>query len=162
MRAPNDTRPAFPEKWAWLFPLTYVAHILEEYWAGEGFYRWIARFTNWEMPPAQFLFLNALAWLLMVAGILLLRKTSSMRWLIISYAVTVLLNGSLHLAGSLYTGTYSPGLITGLLLWWPLGIMTLVRFWKITTRRAFRAGILIGFIIHVALFLLILLVRTFE
>ena len=30
------------ERWIWLFPVTYLAHIAEEFWAPPTFYRWDA------------------------------------------------------------------------------------------------------------------------
>jgi hypothetical protein len=148
------------EDWIWLFPATYLIHAMEEYWCGEGFYRWAARIIGWGMTPAQFVWINGTAWLLMVASILVFRKTPSVRWLTITYATVALVNGFAHFVGSLWTWTYSPGVISGVLLWIPLGAATFYRAWKgEVTRRSFVYGLLVGALIHGMIFLVLLSVR---
>jgi hypothetical protein len=140
----------------WLFPVTYLAHIAEEYWGDVGFPAWLSKVAGVDLPPAQFLSLNCGAWVLMVVGSVMVLKIESMRWLLISFATVVLLNGLLHLAASLVTVSYSPGLFTGLLLWVPLGALVLFGSRTSTTRRAFRAGVIVGIAIHAIVSLLAL------
>ncbi len=147
------------EDWAWLFPATYLVHAMEEYWGGEGFYRWMAKIFGWGMTPREFVNINTTAWLLMVGSILVFRRTPSIRWLTISYGTVALVNGFAHLLGSIWTMTYSPGVVSGTLLWIPLGLVTLYRGWKGATRRSFFYGVLVGLLIHAVLFLVLLSVR---
>ena len=143
------------EDWIWLFPLTYLIHATEEYLCGEGFYRWVSRIIGRGMTPDQFIAINSFAWVMMVASILMLRKTPSVRWLTITFASVVFINGVAHLVGSIWTNTYSPGAISGLLLWIPLGAATFYRAWKRVTRRSFVAGVLVGAAIHAVLFMVL-------
>lgn len=146
----------FARESVWLFPITYLAHIAEEYWAGEGFPAWVSRIADVELTPNRFLGLNGIAWVLMCVGSLLVLKSASMRWLSVTFGTVVLLNGLLHLAASMVTVSYSPGSFTGLLLWAPLGAVTLLRAWTSTTRRTFRAGVIVGLAIHAVVSLLAL------
>ena len=160
MKAPPTPRQKrLFERWAWLFPATYLLHVMEEYWGGEGFYRWITRIMGSGMTPTEFVAINAGAWLLMVASILLFRRTPSIRWLIISLGTVVMVNGLAHLAGSVWTGTYSPGVVSGTLLWIPLGLVTLYRGWHGATGRSFFSGVVVGLLIHALLFLVLLFGR---
>ena len=134
--------------WCWLFPVTYLVHIAEEYWGGEGFPAWLSRMTNIRLGPAEFLLMNGLAWLLMIVGILLVLQSRAMHWLLASFGTVVLLNGVLHLIGSLITNSYSPGLVSGIALWVPLGLFTLFRLRRRLTNRSFRAGVLVGVAMH--------------
>jgi hypothetical protein len=143
------------EDWIWLFPLTYLIHALEEYFGGEGFYRWVARIIGRGMTPEQFVSINSFALLMMIAGVLIFRKTPSVRWLTITFATITFINGVAHLAGSILTGTYSPGLVSGVLLWIPLGAATFYRARGRVTRRSFIAGLLVGAVIHALLFLVL-------
>lgn len=147
------------EDWIWLFPLTYLIHALEEYWGGEGFYRWVARVIGRGMTPEQFIIINSLAWLMMIAGVMIFRKTPSVRWLTISFATIVFINGAAHLAGSILTNTYSPGVVSGVLLWIPLGAATFYRAWKRVTRCSFISGLLVGALIHALLFAVLASIR---
>jgi hypothetical protein len=150
----NATRhESFTGSWAWLFPLTYLVHIAEEYWG--GFPAWIARFWGVESSSGNFLSWNGGALVMMAVGVWLVLKTKSYRWLLVSYATVVLINGLVHAGASALTKSYSPGLISGLLLFIPLGVHTL--FWRArrrVNRRTFRAGVIVGFLMHMFVFLL--------
>ncbi|HEY0005994.1 MAG TPA: HXXEE domain-containing protein [Pyrinomonadaceae bacterium] len=145
---PEDLRG----QWVWLFPATYLVHIAEEYLG--DFPGWVSSFGYARITPSDFLQLNALAWLLMVLGIILALITPHMRWVIISFGTIVFLNGLAHSLASIATASYSPGLISGLLLWIPLGAWTLRRARRSATRRSLLAGIVAGFLIHAVVSLL--------
>jgi hypothetical protein len=138
----------WPAAWGWLFPATYAIHLLEELWGGEGFTAWVGRVWGVELAPRTFLVWNAVALLLMVAGVALTPRCKHLRWLFVAYAVAFLLNAVSHLAAGLYTATYSPGLISSLLLWPPLAAWTLLRYRKTLGRRSRRAGLLVGLLMH--------------
>ncbi|MBC7908972.1 MAG: HXXEE domain-containing protein [Pyrinomonadaceae bacterium] len=149
MSITGETREKkFAGTWAWLFPLTYLAHIAEEYWVGEGFPAWFSRLSGVELTPARFLALNRFALALMAVGIILALTVPPLRWLLISFGTVILINALAHAVGSAVTRSYSPGLISGLLLWLPLGALTLRRAWILRSRRAFWSGVMVGVLLH--------------
>jgi len=148
---------SWPAAWGWLFPASYAIHILEEWWGGEGFTAWLASVAGVELAARQFLYWNALALLLTAVGVALTLRFRNLRWLLLAYGVAFLLNALSHLAASLYTVTYSPGLFSGLLLWLPLGALALLRFRKTLSRRGRRAGLLVGLLMHAVVLALTLL-----
>ena len=143
---------SFVGNWAWLFPLSYVIHIAEEYWG--GFPAWIARFWGVESSLNNFLSWNGGALFVMTMGVAFVLKSKSYRWLLVSFGTTMLINGFAHAVGSVATLSYSPGLVSGLLLFVPLGLVTLRRARASVNRRSFRAGVILGFILHGAVVLL--------
>jgi hypothetical protein len=153
---PAEARPrhadSFIGNWAWLFPLSYLVHILEEYWG--GFPAWIARFWGVESSSGNFLSWNGGALVMMMVGIVLVLKTKSYRWLLVSFGSVVLINGLVHAIASVVTRSYSPGLISGLLLFIPLGAITLTRARRQVNRRTFRAGLIVGVLMHMFVVLL--------
>jgi hypothetical protein len=160
MRAASETGvsgKAWPPGWGWVFPVTYAIHILEEWRGGEGFTAWLAGVAGVELAARQFLIWNALALLLMTAGVVLTLRFSHLRWLLLAYGVAFLLNALSHLAASLYTRSYSPGLLSGLLLWLPLGSLALFSFRKTLSRRGRRAGLVVGLSMHAVVLALTLL-----
>lgn len=142
----------FVGSWAWLFPVSYLAHIAEEYWG--GFPAWIARFWGVASSDANFLSWNGGAWVMMCVGVALVLVTKSYRWLLISFGTVVLINAVSHLLGSVVTWSYSPGLITGLLLYVPLGLVTLRRARRSVNTRTLRAGLIVGVLMHAVVVLL--------
>ena len=151
--APDATRADnFVGGWAWLFPLTYLAHIAEEYWG--GFPAWIARFWGVESSVANFLSWNVGALVLMCVGVGLVLATKSYRWLLVSFGTVVLINGVVHTVASVATWSYSPGTVSGLLLYVPLGLFTLRRAKRSVNARTMRAGIIVGVVMHAVVVLL--------
>lgn len=104
----------------WLFPLSYLAHILEEWLAGERFYFWVRRITGRTMSPRAFFVINGIFLAAMTSGVVLVRTRQAV-WLVPTLGLIVGLNGLGHLLGAVATRTYSPGLVTGGLVWIPLG-----------------------------------------
>ena len=143
---------SFTGSWAWLFPATYLAHIAEEYWG--GFPAWIARFWGVESSNANFLAWNFGALFMMCVGVVLVLSTKSYRWLLVSSGTVVLINGVVHTAASVATWSYSPGVISGLLFYVPLGLVTLLRAKRSVNARTTRAGVIVGVIMHVVVVLL--------
>ena len=91
---------------------------------------------------------------MMMVGVGLVLKTKSYRWLLVSFGMVVLVNGLAHAIASVVTLSYSPGLVSGLLLFVPLGAITLRRARENMNRRTFRAGLIVGVLMHVAVVLL--------
>ncbi len=131
-----------------------MLHISEEYWGGEGFPHWISRVGGAHLTEKAFLSLNCIGMLLMTAGQGVLRRGLRWRWTLSTRGAVVLLNGFLHLAGSIITRSYSPGLVTGLFVWAPLGGVTLWFEWRNAPRMAFQAGILAAIGLNVLILLL--------
>jgi hypothetical protein len=143
---------SFTGNWAWLFPASYLVHIAEEYWG--GFPAWIARFWGVESSISNFLSWNVGAWVMMTVGVVLVLKTKSYRWLLVSFGTVILINALAHVGASILTRSYSPGLISGLLLYIPLGTITLLRARQRVNRRTLRAGLIVGFVMHMFVVLL--------
>lgn len=149
-RIENDSSAA--GVWVWLFPLAYGLHIAEEYWL--HFPAWVSGLTRTFVSDAQFLFLNAVFWLLMVAAVLLIRARSSNAWLVVTLAAILGINAGLHLLGSIVTGTYSPGSVTAALLYIPLVVYALRQVLpRVSRGLAVRAGML-GAAVHGGVMLL--------
>jgi hypothetical protein len=140
--------------WPLLFPATYLIHIAEEFWAGDGFYNWIARIGGAGFTAERFLEINALAWTVMFALCVLVVARSGMLWVSIAFATVVLLNGMSHVIMSVVTTTYSPGTISGVLLWIPLGVVTLTRSYPLTSHQYFAAAAALGLLAHVFVLLI--------
>lgn len=114
--------------WSWLFPLTYVIHIAEEFYGGEGYSAYLKRLRGVEMSPTKFLVGQAIGLTLIVFGILIARRLGFPRQLLVILGTVVLFNGISHLATSAYYREYGPGLISGVVIWIPFGIATSMRF----------------------------------
>jgi len=139
-------------RWVWLFPLAYGLHIAEEY--AFHFPAYVASVSGRHISNSQFLFLNAVFWLLVVAATVVVIVRPSQAWLVITLAAVLGINAAVHLLGSVVTATYSPGTVTAAVLYVPLVVYALRRVLpRVSRGLAMRAGAL-GAAIHAGAFLL--------
>jgi membrane-bound ClpP family serine protease len=131
-----------------LFPFTLLVHIAEEYWGGIAFATAPSQMDGANLMPSQFLLLTGVGVVLMLIGLILARIFGFSRFLMIILGAIVLINGTTHTISSAVTQAYNPGTISGLLIWIPLGIVTLMRLKKNMQRRRYYTGLMIGAGIH--------------
>jgi hypothetical protein len=116
----------------WIFNAIVAAavlHVLEEYFYPGGFPDFMKRMAPSFAPFITTKFaivINGLFLVLCILGASVGRDA-----LVFSLSIAGLLisNGLIHLAGSLRSRRYAPGLITGVLLYIPLGITAYIFFW---------------------------------
>src|SRR5687767_11837991 len=102
----------------WLLPIAYACHLVEE-WLG-GFRLWMAAVTGAPIPAAAFVAINAVAFVLFLAAGRETTRRESAGWMAVAMATILLVNGVAHILGTLAFGSYSPGLITSVILYLPL------------------------------------------
>jgi hypothetical protein len=107
-----------------LFPLSYALHVAEEARGGESFPVWASRLSGVAFTPEEFVVLNGVAFAVMcVAVVAASRSPWARRTLIPALGTVVAVNGTLHLVASIWSVTYSPGVISGAIVWLPLGVV---------------------------------------
>ncbi|MCA1660250.1 MAG: HXXEE domain-containing protein, partial [Verrucomicrobiaceae bacterium] len=103
---------------------------------------------------SQFLFLNAIFWLLTVATIVVVLTRASQAWLVITLAAVLGINAGVHLLGSIVTATYSPGTVTAALLYVPLVVYALRRVLPHVSRGLAMRAVTLGAAIYAGVFFL--------
>jgi hypothetical protein len=127
----------------YLFPLTYLAHLSEEWWVDAPISLWFVRVPR-PLPALPFAVANAMGMTLMLIGVRLVSRGAAYHWMAPALALAVLLNTAGHLTGALLFRRYSAGLATAVALWVPLGLLTLMRVWDQADARTLRLGIAVG------------------
>jgi hypothetical protein len=134
--------------WLLVLPLSYLLHLAEEWWGGEGFATWTARALGSPVSTTRFIVLNAIVWplfcVLTVAAIL----RPKLAWFTTTFATVVLINAALHALGTLATSTYSPGLLTALVLYVPAGVAALSLGRRSLSPGSCALATFFGFLIH--------------
>ena len=90
---------------------------------------------------------------LAVLGIRMAVRAERFGWIAIAMATVFLINTLSHLAGSVVTGTYSPGLFSAVILYLPLASVTLIRAADQASREYVLHGVAAGALIHAAVFI---------
>ena len=142
------TRQPRREWWLLALPASYLAHVGEEWCVGEGFASWTQRVVAVPVSETRFAVVNAIAAPLFLLGTLLAIIRPSWTWFTVMFGTIVLINCALHVLGSAFTASYSPGVVTGLALYLPLGLAVMRRGHSRSSGVPFWAAVLLGVAIH--------------
>jgi len=134
--------------WLLLLPVSYLFHLAEEWWGGEGFAAWTALAVGSPVTTTRFIVLNAIVWPLFFCFTIAAILRPRLAWFPAVFGTVILVNAGLHILGSLVTSTYSPGLVTGLLLYLPVGTAALLFSRRHATTSSFNLAVLLGLLIH--------------
>jgi hypothetical protein len=127
-------------------PVAYLIHLAEE-WFG-GFSEWTRITLGNEVSQGRFILINAIAFLVIAVGIVTAFRHKPFAWFSISIATLFVLNGILHLLATLMSGVYSPGTISGILAYIPLGIIVFHTMSKSLSKGLVTRSIIIGILLH--------------
>lgn len=134
--------------WPLLLPLSFLLHIGEEWWG--GFAVWTERALGMGVSTDRFIVLNGIGWPLFAVLTVVAVRQPSWWWFVTTFATLVVVNAVLHALASLATWTYSPGLITALCLYLPVGGFALLDGSRRRPRATFGWAVLLGVAIHAA------------
>ena len=130
--------------WSWMFPVTYMIHVAEEYWGGEGYSAYIYKLRGVNLSPTRFLLAQSIGFILVTIGVILAHKLKFRRMMLIILGTIVFVNGLTHAFTAVSILGYGPGLFSSIFIWMPLGIFVLLRFKNEVTRKRYWIGIAIG------------------
>ena len=116
--------------WSWLFPLSYLIHIAEEYWGGEGYPAYLLRLRGVHMSTGRFLAAQSVGFVLVTIGVILARKLKFLPMMLVILGALVAGNALTHTVTALSILEYGPGLYSSIFVWGPLGIATMIRYKK--------------------------------
>lgn len=136
--------------WSWLFPLSYLIHIAEEYWGGEGYPAYILRLRGVHMSTGRFLAAQSVGFILVTIAIVSARRIKFLPMMLVILGAVVAGNALTHTVTALSILKYGPGLFSSIFIWGPLGIATIIRFKRyIDDGRQYWIAIAIGIAINV-------------
>lgn len=144
--------------WLWLFPVTYLFHIMEECCGWGGYSAYLERLRGIHVSPTSFLVTQGIGLALMIVGVILARRLNFSHQFSVILGTAVLVNSVTHTVQTIGHGEYVPGLITAILIWLPLGVATLLRFKESMTSSRFLLCVAVGMAINVIVELMISLI----
>jgi hypothetical protein len=133
---------------ALLLPAAYLIHLVEEYYGGKGLPLWISEYLAAEVSNADFLNINAFGFSVVMLYAVFYSFIKRNDVLLLAFGSLFFLNGIIHLLASLLTLSYSPGTLSGIVIYLPLGIL-IYRYTKARlSALGTKIGILAGIIFH--------------
>ena len=149
----NSTRWKFYDPaLLWLFPAAYVLHFVEELIATAPVLLWGARLDR-PLDVAVFAALSAVALVLMIVGVRLVRRGSRFHWIVPALATAFLLNSAGHVIGSVVAARYSAGMATAIIFWVPLALLTLLRVAMQGSAKTLWGGMCVGVVVEATVLL---------
>lgn len=125
----------------WLFPAAYLLHIMEET-------RGVGVPNGFHLTMAQFFVYSGAAWVLLVVGVWLGRRYGFSQFIQVCMGSVFLVNGFSHLFKSARVAGFDAGVITGTLVFIPLGALALGALWDAMGRRRYLAGVALGLLMQ--------------
>jgi hypothetical protein len=136
----------------WLYPATSIVHFGDELFVGGGFYTWVTSIGGVRVTMARFAFATVVAFVSITIASWVARRRYD--WLLFALAAIILTNALTHLVGSLATHSYSPGTVSGLLIWLPLGGAILYQGFARNCLTIWYTGLAVGTAMNIAVWLL--------
>jgi hypothetical protein len=132
---------------AWLIPVAYIFHLADEYFT--GFSDWFSRLFSVDLSLNNFILINSIGF---TATILIAILSSFNK--INSFVIAVLgtlffVNGIIHTAATIFTGSYEPGTITGIFLYLALGYLILKKNFPLVPEEQRFLSVLAGIVIQI-------------
>jgi hypothetical protein len=140
--------PSARRWWPLLLPLGFLLHIGEE-WFGD-FAVWTEDALRMPVSTTRFIVLNSIVWPSFAVLTVVAIRRPSWWWFVTAFATVVVINAVFHVLGSLATGTYSPGLISALCLYLPVGGYALLDGSRRLPSAVFGRAAALGVAIHAA------------
>jgi uncharacterized protein with HXXEE motif len=122
-----------------LFPLVYLVHIIEEV-------RGVGHAFNVSLNT--FLILSAATWLLMIVGIVLAQRLGFPHFIAVCLGSTIFLNGLWHIFNSLMNRGFEAGVVSGTVIFIPLGVATLIDLRNSMRRQRYMVAMVLGLVIQ--------------
>jgi len=134
---------------AWLAPPAYLIHLFDEYFSAEGLPNWISGVFNVNLSVDDFIIINSIGFVAVLITITLYSLDKIGHFFPAALGVLFFINGIIHLVASIFTASLSPGTISGVLLYIPLGILIFGRIFPALTEVQRSLAIVTGIIIQI-------------
>lgn len=145
-----------PKQIAWFLPAAYLLHLLDEYFSGGGFHIWFSGIFDVSLSLNDFILINSIGFGAAVATAVLYNFDKVNNFIIAAFGSLFFINGIVHIVASAVTLTYSPGTISGLLIYLPLGWLIFKNIFPLIPEQQLVLSVAAGIIIQVAVALIAL------
>jgi len=145
-----------PKHIAWLLPVAYLVHIFDEYVSGTGFHNWFSEIFKINLSVTDFVVINSFGFTATVIIVILYSSGKINNFIIAALGSLFFINGLIHLAASVLTSTYSPGTISGLAIYLPLGFLIFKNIFPLVPEQQRGMAVAAGLIIQLAVTLIAL------
>ncbi len=138
-----------PKHIVWFIPPAYLLHLLDEYFLGVGLPDWFSGVFKVGFSLSDFIIINSIGFASTIVIAVLYRMGKVNDFIIAAMGTLFFVNGIIHLVASVLTATYSPGTITGLIIYLPLGFLIFKIIFPFLPEQKRSLSIAVGIIVHI-------------
>jgi hypothetical protein len=138
-----------PKQIAWLLPIAYLLHLFDEYFSGEGFHNWFSEIFNVNLSLNDFILINSIGFAATLAIAILYNYNKVNNFIIAVLGTLFFFNGLVHIAATVITASYSPGTLSGIFVYLPLGFLIYKKIFPIIPQQQRFLPVVIGIIIQI-------------
>lgn len=142
-----------PKHIAWFIPLAYLLHLADEYFSGEGFHNWFSGVFGVSLSLSDFILINTIGLTIMFTIAILYSKQLVSDIFLALPGTLFFINGLVHILASAFTFSYSPGLLSSVIIYLPLGYIIFKKIFPLIPQQKrlfiFAVGIIIQIVVAV-------------
>ncbi len=148
--------------WVWLMPAAFIVHVVEEAFGGDGLMEWMAAGGGVDWSLAEFLGSNLVGAVILCVAAWASMRWTAWRWPVVSGATIFAANGVWHAAICVMTRSFVPGVLTGVILYIPLGLIVVIKSRRLMSPGAVVFAVITGMVIHGAVIWFVLRMPGFQ
>jgi hypothetical protein len=132
---------------AWFIPTAYLFHLTDEYLM--EFPNWFSGIFKVDLSLNDFIIINSIGFAATVAAAILYTLNKLNHFVIAVIGSLFFVNGVVHIAATIFTTSYSPGTISAIFLYLPLGYLVYRKIFPILSEQQRSLSITAGIIIQI-------------
>jgi len=136
-----------PKRIGWLIPLAYLFHLADEYFT--GFPNWFSGIFKVNLSLDDFIIINSIGFSATIIITFLCTFDKVNSFIIASLGTLFFINGIIHILSSIFTLSYSPGTISGILFYLPLGYLIFKNIFPLLPEQQRSLSAVVGIFIQV-------------
>ena len=135
---------AWPIRPAWIFPLVYLVHLLDERFFGAGTAAWSTTHAGIDFTNEAWLVVNVLSFALFAGVAFAADRGRLPDWVFVTLASHLLLHGGMHVAGTLARPEPFPGVVSSALFNVPFALFVFLGGARFLDRRVWLGAAALG------------------
>ena len=136
-----------PKLIAWLLPLAYFFHLADEYVT--GFPGWFSGIFKVELSLNDFIAINVFGFTATIIIVILYSFNKVNSFVIATLGVLFFVNGIIHIVATIFTVSYSPGTISGLIFYLPLGYLVYKSIFPLLPEKQRSFSVVVGIFVQI-------------
>ena len=139
-----------PKQIVWFLPIAYLIHLSEEYFSGGGFPMWFSGIFKTSLSSNDFIIINSVGITATLIIVILYSLNKVNHFFIATLGTLFFINGLIHLFASVTTLEYSPGTLTGIVIYLPLGYVVFKKIFQLMPRQQRGISIITAILLQIA------------